>query len=125
MLAGIFAISLLAQGDRGEITGTVTDATGAVVPGGQVTVVHRATNASYRTTTSTAGSFTVPSLPVGDYQVRVERQGFKTSITENVGITPGGTARVDVKLEVGTAQQSVEVTATAQVLQPENARVAT
>jgi hypothetical protein len=125
LLAGVFAISLLAQGDRGVITGTVTDATGAVVPGGQVTVVHRATNASYRTTTSTSGDFTVPSLPVGEYQVRVERQGFKTSITEKVEITPGGTARVDVKLEVGTAQQSVEVTATAQVLQTENARVAT
>src|ERR1035438_6417138 len=70
MLAGVFAIPLLAQGDRGEITGTVTDATGAVVPGGQVTVVHGATNAPYRTTTSTAGNFTVPSLPVGDYQDR-------------------------------------------------------
>ena len=56
LLAGVFAISLLAQGDRGVITGTVTDATGAVVPGGQVTVVHRATNASYRTTTSTSGN---------------------------------------------------------------------
>jgi len=126
ILLAVFAvIRLPGQGDRGEITGTVTDATGAVVPGAQIVVVQRATNASYRTTTSTAGDFTVPSLPVGEYQVRVERQGFKTSITENVGITPGGTARVDVKLEVGAAQQSVEVTAAAQVLQTENARVAT
>jgi len=126
ILLAVFAvIRLPGQGDRGEITGTVTDATGAVVPGAQISAVQRATNVVYRTTTSTSGDFTVPSLPVGEYQLRVESRGFKTSITEKLAITPGGTARVDVKLEVGAAQQSVEVTATAQVLQTENARVAT
>jgi hypothetical protein len=67
----------------------------------------------------------VPSLPVGGYQLRVEARGFKTHITANVVLTPGSTVRADVKLEIGTAQQSVEVTAAAQVLQTENARVAT
>jgi len=125
LLAVVFAIHLLAQGDRGEVTGTVRDATGAVVPGAQVTAVQRNTNASYKTTTSTAGDFTVPSLPVGTYQVKVERQGFKTHITGNVVITPGETVRVDVSLEVGQTQQSVEVTAAAQLVQSENARVST
>jgi hypothetical protein len=125
LLALFVVIRLPGQGDRGEITGTVTDLTGAVVPGAQITVLQKATNVSYRTITSTAGDFTVPSLPVGGYLVRVENQGFKTSITENVVVTAGGTARVDVKLEVGAAQQSIEVSANAQVLQTENARVST
>jgi hypothetical protein len=73
LLALVFAIQLLAQGDRGTITGTVRDASGAVVPGAPVTAIQRNTNASYKTTTSTAGDFTVPSLPVGTYQVRVEK----------------------------------------------------
>src|ERR1017187_10149189 len=125
LLAAVSAIQLLAQGDRGEITGTVTDATGSVVPGARITAIQTSTNVSYKTTTSTAGDFTVPSLPVGTYQVKVEAQGFKTHVTDNVAMPPGATARIDVKLEVGTAQQSVEVRATAQVLQTENARVET
>src|SRR5213592_4154375 len=102
--AVVAVMRLSAQGDRGEITGTVMDATGAVVPGAQITATQTSTNVSYKTTTSTAGGFTVPSLPVGGYQLRVEAPGFKTHITANVVLTPGSTVRVDVKLEIGTAQ---------------------
>jgi len=125
LLAAVAAIPLLSQGDRGEITGTVRDASGAVVPAAQITVVQRSTNVSYKTTTSTAGDYTVPSLPVGAYQVKVDVRGFKISITDNVVVSPGGETRVDVNLEVGTAQQSIEVTAQTQTIQTENARVAT
>src|SRR5271170_1840021 len=104
LLAAVFAIQLLAQGDRGEITGTITDVSGAVVPGARVTVLQKSTNATYKTTTNTTGDFTVPSLPVGVYQVRVERDGFKTQLTDNVDITPGGTVRTDARLEVGQSQ---------------------
>jgi len=125
LLAAVFAMSLLAQGDRGEITGSVVDPSGAVVPGAHITVIQKSTNSTYKTTTSTAGDFTVPSLPVGIYVVKVERDGFKTELTENVEITPGGTVRTDVKLQVGQTQQSVEVMANAQMVQTENARVST
>ena len=56
----------MAQTDRGVITGTVKDASGAVVPGAQVTAIQASTNASFKTNTTTSGDFTVPSLPVGD-----------------------------------------------------------
>ncbi|HTS25974.1 MAG TPA: TonB-dependent receptor [Bryobacteraceae bacterium] len=125
LLAGVLALRISAQGDRGVITGTVTDASGAVVPGAEITVTQRSTNVSYKTTTSTAGDFTATSLPVGEYQVKVEKPSFKRHITENVVVVPGGTARVDVLLEVGTTQQSVEVMANAQMVQSENARVST
>lgn len=118
-------LPLLAQGDRGEITGTVADATGAIVPGAQVTVIQKNTNTSFKTVTSTAGDYTIPALPIGDYQLRVDLQGFKAYLANNVAVTPGGETRMDVKLEVGTAQQTIEVTAHAQTVQTENARVAT
>src|SRR5882724_3827348 len=74
------AAGLLAQGDRGIITGTVKDSTGAVVPGVQVTAIHLATNTNYKASTTASGDFTVPALSVGNYQVRVENTGFKTEV---------------------------------------------
>ena len=125
LLAAAVVFQLAGQGDRGVITGTVMDASGAVVPGAQIIAVQKNTNTSFKTTSSSTGDYTVPSVPVGSYQVRVEKQGFKTHVTEKVMITPGTTARVDVKLDIGAAQQSVEVVANAQVVQSENARVST
>ena len=124
-LAALFATQLLAQGDRGEITGRVTDSSGAVVPGARVTVTQKSTNAAYKSRSGTTGDFTVPSLPVGVYEIKVEQEGFRTSLTANAEITPGGTLRADVVLQVGQAQQSIEVSANAQLLQTENARVST
>jgi hypothetical protein len=125
LLAALSVMPLLSQGDRGQISGTVTDATGAVVPGSQITATQKSTNASYKVETSSSGNFTVPSLPAGAYQVKVEKTGFKAAIIDNLAVSPGGSANLDVKLEVGTATQSVEVSAAAQMVQTENARVST
>jgi hypothetical protein len=115
----------LAQTDRGVITGTVKDASGAVVPGAQVTAVQTGTNASYSSKTTTSGDFTVPSLPVGNYRVRVENTGFKIYLVNDVVVGAGATVLLDVALELGTTQQTVEVSANAQLLQTEAGRVAT
>jgi len=125
LLAAVSAVPLLGQGDRGVITGTVSDASGAVVPNAQIIIVQASTNSSYKTISSTAGDYTVPNLPVGDYQVQVDVPGFKSFVAGRVAVNPGGETRLDVQLEVGTAQQKVEVTAQAQVIQTENARVST
>jgi len=124
-LAGVSALVMLAQGDRGLITGTITDAGGAVVPGVQITATQSSTNVSYKVKTSSAGDYTLASLPVGAYAVRVEVQGFRSHITNNVLISPGSEVRVDVQLEVGSTQTSIEVSAAAQLVQTENARVST
>jgi len=116
---------LLAQTDRGVVTGTVRDASGAVVPGAQVSATQTGTNARFRSTTTSAGDFTVPSLPVGTYRVRVENTGFKTYIADNVVVGAGSTVNLTISLEVGTSQQTIEVSANAQMLQAESARVAT
>src|SRR5215470_10587038 len=105
------ALVLLAQGDRGVITGNVKDGSGAVVPNAQVTAIHRATNTFFRANTTASGDFTVPALPVGDYQVRVENSGFKTHVANEIVVAAGATARLDITLELGATQQTIEVAA--------------
>src|SRR5437773_5667273 len=95
------AARLSAQGDRGIITGIVKDGTGAVVPGGRVTSIHLATNTSYKASTTASGDFTVPALPVGNYQLRIESTGFKTHIANDLVVAAGATVRLDVSLELG------------------------
>src|SRR5450755_3939288 len=82
---------LLAQTDRGVITGAVKDATGAVVPGAKVTAVYLDTETNFKTNTTASGDFTIPSLPVGTYQLKIESQGFKTHLRENVVLATGAT----------------------------------
>ena len=86
VLATFTSISLLAQTDRGIITGTVKDASGAVLPGAQVTVLHQSTQASFKTTTTASGDFTIPSLAVGVYQLKVEIAGFKLHVQDHVEV---------------------------------------
>src|SRR2546425_296672 len=119
------ATGLRAQGDRGIITGTVKDSTGAIVPGARVTAIHLATNTSYKVSTTASGDFTVPALPVGNYQMRVENTGFKTEITNDIVVAAGATVRLDVALELGATQQTIEVATNAQILQSDTARVST
>src|SRR5260370_35940489 len=119
------AASLMAQTDRGVITGTVKDVSGAVVPSAQVTAIQTGTNANFKTRTTTSGDFTVPSLPVGTYQVRFESTGCKTFLANKVVVAAGATVPLDVIMELGTTQQTVEVVANAQMLQTEAGRVAT
>src|SRR6478672_2717234 len=119
----IFAtFNVLAQSDRGSISGTVSDSTGAVIPGAKVVVTNASTNATLNTTSSEAGVYTAPNLPVGVYSVRVEREGFKPALLNNVNVNVGLNARGDVTLEVGASQQVVEVQAQAAALQTEDAK---
>ena len=124
-LLALTAASLWGQGDRGLITGTVKDATGAGVPNAQLTANHLATNTNYKTTSTASGDFTVASLPVGDYRVRIENTGFKTYVANDVAVAAGATVRLDVTLELGATQQTIEVNASAVSLTAETARVAT
>ena len=125
MLFALTAAGLRAQGDRGIITGTVKDTSGAAMPNAVVTAVHLLTNTNYKTSTTASGDFTVPALPVGSYSVRVENSGFKTHVENNVAVAAGSTVRLDVVMEVGATQQTIEVQAHAAILTTDTARVAT
>lgn len=111
-----------AQSGLATVTGIVTDTQGAAVPGVLVTATNTATSVPYTGVSNDAGVYTINAMPIGAYQVKVELQGFK-SVTINVAVSAGQTARVDATLEVGSLTESVEVTATSAILQTENAVV--
>jgi len=96
---------------RGGISGTVTDQSGAVVPGAQVTAVETDTNSTYKTVSSTAGEFSFLNIPLGSYTVSVAASGFKSEKVDKVPVTAGATYSLPVKLAVASAGETVEVTA--------------
>ena len=118
-------IALFGQSERGSISGTVRDASGAVVPGAKVVVTNPGTNATLTTVTTESGDYTAPNLSAGTYTVRVEREGFKPALLNSVIVNAGLIAHGDVMLEVGSSQQAVEVQAQAAALQTEDAKAAT
>jgi hypothetical protein len=120
--AALFATVLLAQSERGTITGTVEDATGAVVPGAKVTLINTQTGVSFSVPTNASGDFTVPQLQVGIYTVKVEKEGFRPATVTGIGLNASMTVRADTKLEVGGSVQAVEVLADAISIATENAK---
>src|SRR5262249_33930168 len=111
------------QSDRATITGTVTDPTGAAVPGAAVTAINDSTKVSTKTVTSAEGVYTIPYLALGSYQVVAEMQGFKRVVQTDVVLNSGATVRADLVLEVGTLSEQVEVKAAAPQLRQDSAEI--
>ena len=111
-LAGlIFLCCIFAQAQftEGTIVGTITDTSGAAVAGAAVRIVNQQTGHVDETKTDDIGYYRVSHLQPGNYQVRVEAKGFKQSVFENVAVNVNTTTRSDAKLQVGGAQEIVEV----------------
>src|ERR1700691_4385783 len=102
-----------AQDATGRIAGTITDATGAVIPGVQVTVTNTATQVSRKTNTNADGYYQILALPIGNYKVTAEHAGFSTVASNEYKLLISQALRVDIKMEVGAANQTVEVGAPA------------
>ena len=108
---------LWAQSDRGSITGTVTDPTGAVVPGVQVTATNTDTAVQTNATTNDVGLYRILNLPVGQYSVLFVKEGFQKIERTGITLTISQVAEINVTLNVGAVTQTVEVKAEAPVLQ--------
>jgi hypothetical protein len=106
------AESLSAQIITGEITGTVTDQSGAAVPGAQVSAVCTATNATRAVTTTETGSYRLTNLPVCLHKITVSVQGFKTEVRQ-AEVAAGIVLKVDFQLQVGQKSETVTVEAVA------------
>lgn len=117
----VVAASLFAQSDRGTITGTVLDATGAVVPAAKIVLTNSQTGLRQETVTTDTGNYTLTALPAGVYSLSVEREGFKSYNQANIRIQVAVTVRVDVSLAVGQTTESVNVVAEATMLRTESA----
>jgi hypothetical protein len=116
LLAGI----AVGQTVTANITGTVTDPSGAVVPNVKVAATNVGTNVQYAALTNGAGVYNLLFLPVGQYNVSTEAQGFKKLTLGPFTLEVNQIARVDVVLQVGEATQSVEIKDFAPILQTES-----
>jgi uncharacterized membrane protein YvbJ len=100
-----------AQAVYGTIVGSVTDPSGARVVGATVTILDMDRNVSTVTTTNDSGNFRQGFLIVGRYQIKIERPGFRTYVRSNVNVSVDTETTVDIPLELGNTNQTVEVTA--------------
>ncbi|MEO8098696.1 MAG: TonB-dependent receptor [Acidobacteriota bacterium] len=111
---------LFAQSDRGTITGTIMDPGSAAVASAPVELRNVQTGAVYQTTSTGTGNYTLPQLPTGAYELSVTVPGFKKFTQQNIALPVAQTLRIDVTLEVGTATESVTVTAEVSLLKTES-----
>lgn len=108
----------------GTIVGTVTDPSGAVVPGAKVTATNVATGVSQSTVTTGAGTYTIPNLVVGTYNVSVEGQGFKPGSATAITLDVTQTRQVDFKLAVVGVESTVEVNTAPPLINTTDATIA-
>jgi hypothetical protein len=115
----LFAFAAFGQGDRGTITGTITDQQGAVIANAPVQAVNVGSGTVYQAATTATGNYTFAELPFGQYEVSVAVPGFKKYVRQNLTVQVAQTLRVDITLEVGSATEAVTVSAEASMLKTE------
>ena len=114
-----------AQTPSGEISGTVLDASGSVLPGVRVTLTNAATNAIRLTQTNESGVYVFPAVPPGNYTLKVELEGFSTAQQTNINVQVGSANRFPFTLAIGQLTDVVSVVADTPVIQTQNASIGT
>lgn len=114
---------LTAQEATARLLGTVTDPTGAVIPTATIVAKNVATGLERRTAANESGDYSIPMLPIGQYTVTAESTGFKTSTVTGLTLQLNQEARLDIKLALGTATESIEVQAITPVLVTDSSAV--
>jgi hypothetical protein len=107
----------------GTIAGTITDPSNAAVAGAQVTLKNTATGESRSTTTSSTGGYEFPLVRPATYQLSVAAKGFTTAIQKEIAVNVGVVVHLDIKLKVGVATETVEVSGTVQLIEPERTSI--
>src|SRR5712692_166563 len=122
-LCAAFASLLCAQESTARSLGTITDPTGAVVPHASVVAKNTATGLERKAQANESGDYSIPLLPIGQYIVTGEAAGFKTSTITGLTLQVNQEARVDIRLTVGSAAESIQVEAASPVLVTDDASV--
>src|SRR2546426_116643 len=117
--------AVFGQDSRGQIQGRVTDPSGAVISGATVRAINTATNVSSPASANQTGDYQLPFLLPGTYTVMVEAHGFKKWIREGVGVQVNDRVTLNVSLEIGSATESVHVTAEASLVDAASASLGT
>jgi hypothetical protein len=125
LLFTVSACLAQAQTISSSIVGTVTDASGAVVPGVKVTATNVGTGVQSATKTDDLGNYTIGQLPPGNYNVESEHTGFKKFVRPNITLEMTRQLRIDITLETGALTETVSVEATTPLLETETGQLST
>jgi len=120
-IALVWARSCAAQTSTSQISGVVRDSSGAVIPAATVTLTNDATGVVQKQSTTEGGVYAFPAIPVGSYTIKAEATGFRALTRAGNVVQVNTPLTVDITMEVGAATESVEVSASAEVLQTSSA----
>lgn len=126
LLLAVFVLSGLgttahAQVLKAQVLGTISDTTGAIIPGAKIVLTEQQTNSSREGETNESGLFIFTNLDPGLYQVEVEVEGFRKAVRADIDVLPNTTVRVNLSLEPGIVTEVVTITDTAPILQTDRA----
>ncbi len=122
LLFTVLALSVSAQvAGTGNIQGSITDPSGAIIPNATITVVQNSTQTVHKATSDSSGQYSLPNLEIGSYTVKVVAPGFQTFIEKDAVLEVGSSIAINVKLTVGKATEEITVTAEGLALQTEDA----
>jgi hypothetical protein len=122
-LALLSTLLLAGQMNTGEITGSVQDVLGGMLPGATVVAEQAQTSQKFTTTTNRSGQYLLTQLPIGTYTLTVNATNFKQSVVENLEVHVGNSLRHDVTVQIGDASETVIVEADGGAVQPESAEI--
>jgi hypothetical protein len=129
-LIRIFSLAMLvltlgqaAFSQTAQVTGRISDASGAVVPGAQVTITNQKTGLTRESVSNGEGYFTIPLLPPGEYRIAVKKEGFKPVVRLDVALNVEQVARLDFTLETGAVSDTVTITSDAPIMNTETSSV--
>jgi len=114
---------LIAQGLFGTISGAVTDATGAIIPGATVKVININTNVTKTMVTNGAGEYSASSLNPGTYKVEASAKGFKGALRSGIVVEVDSNPKISIKLEIGAATETVTVTGQSEMIQTQESSI--
>lgn len=123
MIGGLLSLSAHAQITVGHVTGTITDSSGAVIPGADVTLANSGTNIAQHTVSTSSGSYTFEQVDPGTYSLRVEAKGFAAAVTNGIVVHVQQTVTQNYKLTVGNVTEQVTVTEATTLIQAQDASV--
>jgi hypothetical protein len=119
----VLTLEQAAFGQTAQVTGRISDASGAVVPGAQITVTNQKTGLTRESVSNDEGYFTIPLLPPGEYRIAVKKDGFKPVVRPDVALNVEQVARLDFTLEAGAVTETVTITSDALIMNTETSSV--
>jgi hypothetical protein len=125
VMAFLPSVTLFAQVTGATLSGTITDASGAVLPGAQVVIENLSTEITRKSLTQEDGVYSAPNLPPGSYAVTVAARGFATVSRKGITLNVGGNQIIDIQMKVGQVSEQVEVDQRAPILQLASSEITT